>query len=66
MAARVGATTSFYREGIVNMGRAPPSHGCLLSLGLELFPVCADKALGLLPLRNLLPPPPYPPSSGTL
>lgn len=61
MAARVGASTSFYMEGIVNMARAPPppSHGCLLSLGLELLPVCADKALALLPLRNLLPPLPW-------
>lgn len=36
-----------------------PSHGCLLTLGLELLPVCADKALALLPLRNLLPPLPW-------
>lgn len=57
MAASVGPSTSFYREGIVQHGQSPPSHGCLLSLGLELLPVWADKALALLPLHNLLLPP---------
>lgn len=38
VAASVGPSTSFYREGIVQHGQSPSSHGCLLSLGLELLP----------------------------
>lgn len=57
MAARVGPSTSFYREGIVQHGRSPRLM-VVSSPGLELLPVCADKAHALLPLRNLSPPPP--------
>lgn len=56
MAARVEPSTSFYREGIVQHGQSPRLM-VVCSPGPELLPVCADKALALLPLRNLSPPP---------
>lgn len=54
MAARVGPSTSFYREGIVQHGQSPRLM-VVSSPGLELLPVCADKAHALLPLCNLSP-----------